>query len=103
MSRQTLVPRPPYRDRVAALAGGAIEDRLDAWAAGHGEPTGRWRRVFGRLEPGRSPWAVLAYEAAGGSTVRVLLHEPEPGQPVGALGEVEVDRCTADPALPGLS
>ena len=85
---------------MAALAGGIIEASLDAWAAAQGEPTGQWRRVFGRLEPGRSPWAVLAYEAAGGPTVRVLLGEPEPGE---SLGPVEIARCTADPALPGLA
>jgi hypothetical protein len=85
---------------VAALAGGAVEARLDAWAAEHGEPVGRWRRVFGRLEPGRSPWAVPAYEADGGPTVRVLLGEPAAGEP---LGPVEIARCTADPALPGLA
>ena len=60
MAQETVVHQSPYRDRVAALAGGAVEASLDAWAAEHGEPTGRWRRVFGRLEPGRSPWAVLA-------------------------------------------
>ena len=85
---------------MAALAGGAVEARLDAWAAEHGEPVGRWRRVFGRLEPGRSPWAVPAYEADGGPTVRVLLGEPAAGEP---LGPVEIARCTADPALPGLA
>jgi len=43
---------------------------------------------------------VLAYEADGGPTVRVLLGEPAPGEP---LGPVEIARCTADPALPGLA
>ena len=99
MERETVVDHGPYQARVAALAGGAIEARLDAWAAEHGEPVGGWRRVFGRLEPGRSPWAVLTYEADGGPTVRVLLGEPAAGQP---LGPVEIARCTADPALPGL-
>ena len=100
MERETVVDHGPYPARVAALAGGAIEARLDAWAAEHGEPVGGWLRVFGRLEPGRSPWAVLAYEADGGPTVRVLLGDPAAGQP---LGPVEIARCTADPTLPGLA
>ena len=100
MGSETVIDVAPYRDRIGALAGGAVEARLDAWAGEHGEPVGRWRRVFGRLEPGRSPWAVLAYEADGGPTVRVLLGEPAPGEP---LGPVEIARCTADPALPGLA
>ena len=100
MSREAVLDHGSYRDRLAALAGGTIEARLDAWAAEQGEPTGRWRRVFGRLEPGRSPWAVLAYQAGDGPTVRVLLGEPEQGEP---LGPVEIARCTADPALPGLA
>ena len=100
MGREPVRDSAPYRDRLAALAGGTIEARLDAWAAEHGEPAGRWRPVSGRLEPGRSPWAVLAYEAAGGATVRVLLGDPEPGDP---LGRVEIARCTDDPALPGLA
>ena len=100
MGREAVVDHGPHRDRVAALAGGAVEARLDAWVTQHGEPIGRWRRVFGRLEPGRTPWAVLAYEADGGPTVRVLLGEPAAGEP---LGPVEIARCTADPALPGLA
>jgi hypothetical protein len=102
MGRETVGKAAPYEERVAALAGGAVEARLDAWAADQGEPTGRWRRVFGRLEPARSPWAVLAYQAAGGPTARVLLHEPEPGS-AEPLGPIEITRCTADPALPGLA
>ena len=43
---------------------------------------------------------MLAYEADGGPTVRVLLGEPAPGEP---LGPVEIARCAADPALPGLA
>ncbi|HEV7655582.1 MAG TPA: phosphotransferase [Mycobacteriales bacterium] len=95
-------------DRITALATvGLVESHLDAWAAEYGLAGGAWQRVFGRLKPARSPWAVLAYEAAGGPTVRVLLHEPGPDAPAsaaaaGVLGLIEIATCEADPALPGL-
>ncbi|HST67911.1 MAG TPA: phosphotransferase, partial [Mycobacteriales bacterium] len=97
----------PRRARIDALAaGGAVEPDLDAWAAGRGLAVGGWRRVFGRLQPPGSPWAVLAYEAVPGPTVRVLLHEPGAGPeravPAGPLGLIEISTCESDPALPGL-
>jgi hypothetical protein len=97
----------PRRARIDALAaGGAVEPHLDAWAARRGLAVPAWRRVFGRLQPPGSPWAVLAYEGVPGPTVRVLLHEPGAAPPravpAGPLGLVEIDGCESDPALPGL-
>jgi hypothetical protein len=109
MDRSTppdLVPSP-RRARIDALAAkGAVEPHLDAWAAGRGLAVGGWRRVFGRLQPPGSPWAVLAYEGVPGPTLRVLLHEPDAGPPravpAGPLGLIEIASCESDPALPGL-
>jgi Phosphotransferase enzyme family len=97
----------PYRERLELVGGGLIESLLDGWGADRPGGHGPWQRVFGRLKPLQSPWAVLAYEAAGGPTVRVLLHEPAAGAPpgataAGALGLVEISTCESDPALPGL-
>jgi hypothetical protein len=105
--RPDLAPSP-RRARIDALAaGGAVGPHLDAWAAGRGLAVGRWRRVFGRLQPPGSPWAVLAYEAEPGPTVRVLLHEPGAAPadavPAGTLGLIEISPCESDPALPGLA
>jgi Phosphotransferase enzyme family len=101
----------PYRDRLDVLAtGGLIEERLDAWAAGRSDDrTGPWRRVYGKLRPRRSPWAVLVYEAPGAPTVQVRLLETsdpravtEPSGSDAILDPLEILPCTADPALPGL-
>src|ERR1700712_2544916 len=105
---QDLAPSP-RRARIDALAaGGAGEPHLDAWAAACGLAVGGWRRVFGRLQPPGSPWAVLAYEAVPGPTVRVLLHEPDAGapaaaRPAGPRGPIEISTRESDPALPGLA
>jgi hypothetical protein len=40
MAGETLVGRPPYREPVEALAGGAVDEPLDACAAARGWP--RW-------------------------------------------------------------
>ncbi len=103
----------PYRDRLEVLAaGGVVEAHLDAWAAQRSaDRIGPWRRVYGKLRPQRSPWAVLVYEAVGGLTVQVRLLEggdPKTLVPggwlpaAGDLGPVEIMSCAADPALPGL-
>lgn len=102
----------PYNRRLHRLADGAVEPHLDAWAARHSvRVTGPWRRSYGKLRPGRSPWALLVYDAAGAPTVSVRLMEPDTGRVVagpddvvdaGELGRVEVVACTEDPALPGL-
>jgi aminoglycoside phosphotransferase (APT) family kinase protein len=103
--------RAPYRDRLEVLAaGGVVEARLAAWAAQQSiEVLGLWRRVYGKLRPQRSPWAVLVYEAEGAPTVQVRLLEDSDGAgglrgslPAGELGRVEVVSCAADPRLPGL-
>src|ERR687890_674790 len=69
--------RGPYRDRLAMLAtDGVVEAHLDAWAARRSvDRLGPWRRVYGKLRPGRSPWAVLVYDAVGAPTVQVRLLE----------------------------
>ena len=89
-----------YRSRLEVLAAGeVVEAHLAEWAAAH-QPTARfgpWRRVYGKLRPNRSPWALLVYEAVGAPTVQVRLLEG-----AGPLGRVEVLSCTADAALPGL-
>ena len=102
----------PYRDRLAVLAAGeAVEARLAAWAAERSiERLGPWRRVYGKLRPQRSPWAVLVYQAVGAPTVQVrLLEGSDPGAkgssgsaPDDGLGRVDVVSCAEDPALPGL-
>jgi hypothetical protein len=70
-----------------------------------------WRRDHARLRPGRSPWAVLVYTADDGTTVQVRLFDsaghvsaaPDAGwRTAGVLGRMEILRCEADPALPGL-
>ena len=103
----------PYRGRLEVLAtDGVVERHLDAWAAQRSvHRLGPWRRVYGKLRPQRSPWAVLVYEAVGGPTVQVRLLEstdPRVDVPrglvlVGDLGPVEVVSCEADRALPGLA
>ena len=104
--------RGPYQDRLEILASEeVVEARLDAWAArGSVDRLGPWRRVYGKLRPGRSPWAVLVYDAVGAPTVQVRLLEggvPAAGGPAASpdtdgLGRVEVVECAADPMLPGL-
>ena len=103
----------PYRDRLAVLAAdGVVEEYLDAWVAQRStDRLGPRRRVYGKLWPQRSPWAVLVYEAVGGTTVQVRLLEstdPRVDAPdgfllVGDLGPVEIVPCEADRALPGLA
>jgi hypothetical protein len=103
----------PYRGRLEVLAaGGVVEARLDAWAAHRsGDRLGSWRRVYGKLWPRRSPWAVLVYQAVDGTTVQVRLLESTdprvdgPGGflPVGDLGPIDIVSCEADRALPGLA
>ena len=102
----------PYRDRLKVLAAGeVVEGHLAAWAVERStDVSGPWRRVYGKLRPQRSPWAVLVYEAAGGPTVQVrLLERADPGAEGASrsgaddrLGRVEVVSCAEDPALPGL-
>jgi len=102
----------PYRSRLAVLAAdGVVERLLDTWAAQRfAGRIGPWRRVHGKLRPQRSPWAVMVYEAVGGTTVQVRLLEstdprvdvPRGSLVVGDLGPVEIVACEADPALPGL-
>ena len=93
------------------MTGGDVEAVLDAWAAERSDPVGQWRRVYGRLRPGRSPWAVLVYQAEPGPTVQVGIYDSSdlsPGAGQGstamhaALGAVKVTPCEEDPALPGL-
>ncbi|HET9860719.1 MAG TPA: phosphotransferase [Nocardioidaceae bacterium] len=92
-----------YRERIELLAtGGLVEAHLDAWAAERSVAAGPWRRVYGKLKPQRSPWAVLVYEAAGGPTVRVRLLESTDDRAANGLGEIEISSCEDDPALPGL-
>lgn len=100
-----------YRHRLKALeVAGTIESHLDAWAAERGwtTPLG-WRREYGRLQPGRSPWAVLAYSGdRGQAAVRVDLIEerlvavestrPTEDEPSG----LTITDCPDDQALPGL-
>lgn len=102
-----------YRRRLERLADGAVEPYLDAWAARRSvRVAGPWSRSYGKLRPGRSPWALLVYDAAGAPTVSARLLEPDTGRVVagpddvvdaGDLGRVEVVACTEDPALPGLA
>lgn len=104
----------PYRDRLEVLAGdGVVEGHLDAWASRQrcDDRLGSWRRVYAKLRPQRSPWAVLVYQAADGRTVQVRLlettdrraHVSDAVEQVGGLGPVEVLPCEEDPALPGLA
>ena len=103
---------PSARERLRLLVtGGHVEAALDGWAAERPDPVGQWRRVYGRLRPGRSPWAVLVYQAEPGPTVQVGIFEPShssPGvgqgstAPHAALGAIEITPCEEDPALPGL-
>ena len=106
-------PGAPYRHRLSLLADGRIvEDLLDSWAADHSpHPSGSWRRIYGKLQPQRSPWALLVFRADSGDTVGVRLLEPDDDTaitarggpvPVGDLGVAEIMPCTQDPALPGL-
>ncbi len=96
--------RGPYRDRLEVLAtDGLVEGCLDAWAAQRStESLGPWRRVYSKLRPRRSPWAVLVYEAERGPTVQVRLLDGASPTANGGLGPVEILSCTEDPALPGL-
>jgi hypothetical protein len=101
-----------YDARLEVLADAAlVEAHLAGWAAQRSlAPSGPWRRVYGKLRPGHSPWARLVYEAAGAPTVQVSLLEsddPEteapPGSlPAGVLGRLQILPCADDPALPGL-
>lgn len=100
--------RAPYRRRLELLAGGAVEELLDDWAAEQSvEVGGGWERIYGKLRPGRSPWALLVFQARTGVTVAARLLEPaaesaaDPGR-APELGRVLFLRCTDDPALPGL-
>jgi Ser/Thr protein kinase RdoA (MazF antagonist) len=106
-------PRAPYRHRLALLEQGRlVEDLLDAWAVERSvDPPGEWRRIYGKLRPGRSPWALLVFQAATGLTVaaRLLEHGDDRigsardgARTAGALGRVEFMPSTEDPALPGL-
>lgn len=97
----------PYLDRLEVLAaGGVVEAHLDAWAAERSAVrSGPWRRDYGKLEPRRSPWAVLVYTAEGGPTVRVRLLESSDGavgDAADGLGRIEITSCEEDSALPGL-
>ena len=94
--------RGPYRDRLEVLAtDGLVEGCLDAWAAQRSaDSLGPWRRVYSKLRPQRSPWAVLVYEGERGPTVQVRLLDGV--SPAGGLGPIEILSCTEDPALPGL-
>src|SRR5215213_7732792 len=94
-------PRAPYRDRLALLADGRVmEGVLDAWAAEQlVDPPGEWLRIYGKLRPRRSPWALLVFQGGTGLTVAArLLERPEDAtsstrggaRPAGALGWVEV-------------
>jgi aminoglycoside phosphotransferase (APT) family kinase protein len=106
-------PRAPYRDRLALLADGRlVEDLLDAWVLEQSlADPGEWRRIYGKLRPGRSPWALLVFQAASGLTVAARLLERRDGVTpsdrsggwaAGELGWVELVPSTEDPALPGL-
>ncbi|RYU10646.1 phosphotransferase [Nocardioides iriomotensis] len=104
----------PYRDRLEILASdGVIEGHLDAWASRQrsDDGLGSWRRVYAKLRPQRSPWAVLVYQAVGGGTVQVRLLETtdrradvsDAVRQVGGLGPLEIVPCEEDRALPGLA
>jgi len=60
----------PYRYRLSLLAEGRIvEDLLDSWAAEQSShPFGSWHRIYGKLQPQRSPWALLVFRADSGET-----------------------------------
>jgi len=102
----------PYRDRLGVLASaGLVEAHLTAWATQRSlAPSGPWRRAYGRLRPGHSPWALLVYEAPGAPTVQVRLLEhvgpgaqaPPGSLAAGDLGRIQILFCREDPALPGL-
>ena len=103
----------PYRERLRPLvSGGGVEAARAAWAAERCGAVGPWRRMYGRLRPGRSPWAVLVYQAAdAGPTVQVGVFgssdSPAEGRrsgtpPRDADGRIDITRCEDDPALPGL-
>jgi aminoglycoside phosphotransferase len=97
-----------YRERLGILVADDVPGLLDTWAAERAVPVGGpWRREHGRLKPGRSPWAVLVYDAPAGPTLRVRLFEH--GDPraldapsVAGLGRVEVLPCEQDPGMPGI-
>ena len=99
----------PYRHRLELLAQGGLQPYLDAWASQRPlQRAGPWRRVYGKLRPGRSPWAVLVYDAPGMPTLGVSLHETVEDRKVeptadGDLGRVEIGAAGDDPALPGLA
>ncbi len=90
--------------------GAAVGAHLDAWAAKHAADAGSWRRIYGKLRPKRSPWALLVYQAESGLTVQVRLTEPGDDTTVWdtrvaarPLGGLEILPCAADPELPGLA
>ena len=106
-------PGAPYRHRLSLRVDGRIvEDLLDSWAAEQSpDRFGNCRRIYGKLEPQRSPWALLVFRADSGDTVGVRLLEPDDDKavsarggflPVGDLGVAEIMPCAQDPALPGL-
>lgn len=105
-------PPAPYRARLALLEAGVVDRHLDAWAMRKSlDPGGPWRRVYGKLRPRRSPWALLVYDVPGAPTVQVRLLEPgdagDTGQGLdavdgGDLGRLEIGPCADDPRLPGL-
>ena len=107
-------PGAPYRHRLSLLADGRIvEDLLDSWAAEQSSPHrfGNWRRIYGKLRPQRSPWALLVFRADSGDAVGVRLLEPDDDLAIparggllslGDLGAAEITPCVQDPALPGL-
>jgi phosphotransferase family enzyme len=101
----------PYRERLQALAASDVVGAcLVDWAAKHAAAgAGSWHRIYGKLRPKRSPWALLVYQAENGLTVQVRLTEPSDGTTVRAeraavdpLGGLEILACAKDPALPGL-
>src|SRR5688572_14554183 len=102
-------PAASYRRRLALLAEGRlVEGLLAEWADEEAVkasgPPGEWQRIYGKLRPGRSPWALLVFQAASGSTVaaRLLERPDDAARPAGALGWVGFMPATEDPALPGL-
>src|SRR3712207_378885 len=88
-------PRAPYRERLALLVdGGVVEGLLDRWAAERSlDAGGGWQRIYGKLRPQRSPWALLIFQATTGVTVAARLLEPD---------GVDFVQSSDDPALPGL-
>jgi hypothetical protein len=107
--RSTQEEAAPYRHRLEVLASGAVEQLVAGWATAQlGTTAGEWRRIYGKLRPGRSPWALLVHQAGDGTTVAVRLHQTAPSArhgdvlEAGDLGVAEVVPCAADPALPSL-